>query len=192
AGIFDPTMGAVSAKSNLSLSTVYEIVKNYDGFIKVASVEGRGSAFRVYLPVIDKTGSKLPKNIFEQSIRGNERILFVDDEELLVHATKQLLTQQGFVVTAETSGLKALAKFQTNPKGFDLVITDQVMPGLSGKELIAAMLKIRPDLLTIVCSGSSAGLSEKEAMSLGIKGYCLKPLSLSELAQTIRKVLDDA
>ncbi len=190
--IFDPffTTKPANEGSGMGLSIVHGIIKNHAGSITVDSVVGQGSTFQIYLPISDNIEIESKKTPAEKSPRGNERILFVDDEEQLVHATEQMLALQGFVVTAETSSVRALSLFQSNPEQFDLVITDQTMPELSGTELIAEMQKIKPDLLAILCTGYSAKVSETEAEQLGIHEFCLKPLSLSQLVQTVRKVLD--
>ena len=190
--IFDPffTTKPVNEGSGMGLSIVHGIIENHSGFITVDSVAGQGSTFQIYLPIIEKAENKPKLFPAEKTPRGNERILFVDDEELLVQATTKILAHQGFHVTAETSSIKALSLFQTNPEQFDLVITDQTMPALSGTELIAEMRKIKPNLLSILCTGNSVEVSEVKAKELGIQAFCLKPLSLTQLAKTVRKVLD--
>ncbi len=192
--IFDPffTTKPVNKGSGMGLSIVHGIVKNHAGWITVDSVVGQGSTFQIYLPIIRKTEIEPKKLSIGQKSQGNERILFVDDEGSLVHAMKQMLAYQGFVVTGETSSAKALSLFQANPEQFDLVIIDQTMPELSGTELIVEMQKIKPDLLAIICTGHSAKVSVTEAKELGVQGFCLKPLNLAQLTQTVRKVLDGA
>ena len=192
--IFDPffTTKPVNEGSGMGLSIVDGIIKNHAGSITVDSVVGQGSTFQIYLPISEEIEIESEKTPSERSLRGNESILFVDDEEQLAHAAERMLTLKGFVVTAETSSAKALSLFQANPEGFDLVITDQTMPELSGIELIAEMQKIKPNLLTILCTGYSAKVFKTEAEQLGIQEFCLKPLSLSQLVQTVRKVLDGA
>jgi len=192
--IFDPffTTKPVNEGSGMGLSIVDGIIKNHAGSITVDSVVGQGSTFQIYLPISEEIEIESEKTPSERSLRGNESILFVDDEEQLAHAAERMLTLKGFVVTAETSSAKALSLFQANPEGFDLVITDQTMPELSGVELIAEMQKIKPNQLTILCTGYSAKVFKTEVEQLGIQEFCLKPLSLSQLVQTVRKVLDGA
>lgn len=190
--IFDPffTTKAVGEGCGIGLSVINGIIKSHAGIITADSVVGQGSTFQIFLPINDKPEIKQEKIPAGKSHRKDERILFVDDEELLGHAMKQAFDHQGFVVTVETNSIRALTLFQNNPEEFDLVITDQTMPGLSGTELIVELLKIRPNLLTILCTGYSGKVSEYEAKKLGVREVCLKPLSLAQLAQTVRRVLD--
>ncbi len=102
----------------------------------------------------------------------------------------QLLERLGYRVTARTSSREALAKFSAAPQDVDLVITDMTMPQLTGKELAAAMLQIRPDLPIILCTGFSEIITEEAAQQVGIKAFTLKPIIMKELAETIRRVLD--
>ena len=121
---------------------------------------------------------------------GNERILVVDDEVKLLKIWSRMLSEHGYQVTAEISSTKALELFKFNPQQFDLVITDQTMPTLSGNDLIKELLDIRPDLPTILCTGYSDKIDEVQAAQLGVKAFCMKPLDMAELVQTTRNVLD--
>jgi CheY-like chemotaxis protein len=103
-----------------------------------------------------------------------------------------MLEALGYEVTIRTSSLEALETFQKNPSHFDLVITDQTMPGMTGAELSVCLLEIRPDIPIILCSGYSSVISEEKAMSMGIKKFALKPLSKKDIAVLIRKVLDNS
>ena len=120
----------------------------------------------------------------------NARILFVDDEDAIVHISKSILSALGYAVTAETNSLTALKHFKENPAAFDLAITDQTMPGMTGCELSKIMLETRPDLPVILCTGYTASFSEKDALALGIRHYAIKPLTVARLARLVRDVLD--
>jgi CheY-like chemotaxis protein len=122
---------------------------------------------------------------------GNERILFVDDEVDITRISHSLLSNLGYRVTIETQSLKALEKFQNDPKAFDLLITDHTMPGLTGADLARSALQLRPELPIILCTGYTAAFSKQEALQIGIKKYIIKPLSTRELAEIVRNVLDE-
>ena len=122
---------------------------------------------------------------------GTERILFIDDEKILVDLARSMLERMGYAVTGRTSGLEALTTFRNQPDAFDLVITDQTMPGMTGIDLARSMLQIRPDLPIILCTGYSSQVSEEKARSFGIKGFAMKPLAKKDIAGLIRKILGE-
>lgn len=121
---------------------------------------------------------------------GTERILTVDDESIIVTLHEDVLSRLGYTVTVKTSSEEALAQFKDNSHSFDLLITDQSMPILSGGKLAQEVLSIRPDMPIILCTGYSSILSEERAMEIGIKKYLMKPVSSIDLARTVRSVLD--
>lgn len=121
--------------------------------------------------------------------RGTERILFVDDEILQTKAMSRLLAYLGYQVTAMTDPVEALRTFRKDPAAFDLVILDQTMPRMTGGELAAALLGLRPSLPIILCTGFSEGLTEGQAAALGIRAFLWKPFSLREIAAVMRQVL---
>ena len=122
--------------------------------------------------------------------RGNERILFVDDESSMVEFNKQRLERLGYSVETRTDPVAALALFASDADAFDLVITDMTMPHMTGDALAGELLKIRPDLPIILCTGYSARISEEKAMKSGIKKYIEKPIEMEILARSVREVLD--
>ncbi len=192
ARIFDPyfTTKAPGAGTGMGLSVVHGIVKSHGGDIKVYSVEGEGSAFHVYLPEIEST-PLAPEPIVTEPVQGgNEHILLVDDEEQIVGMVKQMLERLGYQVTARTSSLEALEAFRAKPPKYDLVITDQTMPNMTGAELAPKLLVIRPDIPIIICTGFSELITEDKAKALGIRAYVMKPVVMNEIAKTIRNVLD--
>ena len=117
-------------------------------------------------------------------------ILIVDDEPDITRISESLLGNLGYTVTVENQSLKALRLFQNDPQAFDLLITDHTMPGLTGGELARSILRLRPDMPIILCTGYTTALSEQEALQLGIKKYLIKPLSTRDLAEVVRDVLD--
>ncbi len=122
---------------------------------------------------------------------GNENILFVDDEAAITDISKSVLSSLGYHITAETKSLEALQKFKANPKAFDLVITDQTMPDLTGTELAKAILTLNPDMPIILCTGYTASLAEDAVLSIGIKSFVTKPLGKRKLAEIVRRILDE-
>ncbi len=191
--IFDPyfTTKGVGKGTGMGLSIVHGIIKNYGGFITLSSEPGKGTTFHVFLPVI---GEKMlhEKEVFEPVPIGKERILFIDDEEILADLGKHMLEKLGYHVTVRNNSIEALETFQNQPDLFDIVITDQTMPGMTGADLARRMIQIRPDIPIVLCTGYSTVISEEKAKSIGIKEFALKPLSKKNLAALIRKVLDNS
>ncbi len=191
--IFDPyfTTKEIGRGTGLGLSVIHGIVKDSKGFIQVESSPGEGSIFRVYLPAIDKLASVQAENEDNDVSPGTERILVVDDESLIVDINKSVLEGLGYKVTSTTSSEEALEKIRTHAGDFDLVITDQTMPNLSGSELAREILKIKPDMPIILCSGYSSVVTETDALAIGIKKYVAKPVEKITLAKIVRMVLDE-
>ena len=155
----------------------------------VNSVVGKGTKIEVYLPTIPSPAWNGPG---EQAILpiGKETILFVDDEETIVRLGKELLSPLGYTVEVQTNSLEALNVFRQAPQRYDLVITDQTMPGLTGEALSRELLRIRPELPIILCTGFSHIMTAEKAKALGIQAYLMKPLAIRDLAPIIRHVLD--
>ncbi len=134
---------------------------------------------------------KEPEKKVEEPIPiGTERILFIDDEEAVIDLSKQMLEQLGYKVETRTSSVEALELFNAKPDRFDLVITDMTMPNKTGDQLAKEMMKIRPDIPIILCTGFSERIDEMRSKAIGIKAYVMKPLMMRVIAQTIREVLD--
>ena len=121
---------------------------------------------------------------------GKERILLIDDEEILVDLGKQMLSRLGYKVMTRTSPVDALEDFRIQPDDFDLVITDMTMPNMTGKDLAKELISIRPDIPIILCTGFSEMIDKEAAKSIGIKELVIKPIIISEFAHTIREILD--
>jgi PAS domain S-box-containing protein len=188
--IFDPffTTKETGKGTGMGLSITHGIVKSYGGFITCNSRLGEGTVFDIYLPTLKKD-TTTTANSPEMSQGGSERILFVDDEKMLADMSRIVLEQLGYTVTTYTSSLDALAAFKQNPSAFDLIITDQNMPGMTGTDLAKQLLRIQPNLPIILCTGYSSSVSEKTATSVGIKEFLMKPLVPQEIAAAIRKAL---
>ena len=123
-------------------------------------------------------------------VEGHERILFVDDEEVLARWGQLTLEPLGYRVVACTSGTEALQIFRDAPHAFDLLITDQTMPSMTGDVLAREVWQIRPDLPIILCTGTSMTMTPVKAERLGIRAYLLKPVMQQDLSRAIREVFD--
>jgi PAS domain S-box-containing protein len=189
--IFDPffTTKPKGEGTGMGLSVVHGIVTGLGGLITVDSAPGKGARFQVYLPALQEAG---PVRAAEAGPlpTGRERILFVDDEPFQTDMLKHLLGLLGYRVETRNTAAEALALFGQNPRGFDLVITDMVMPEMTGDELAVRLLAIRPDLPIILATGYSQNITEAKAVAMGIKAFALKPLVIDELSRLIRQVLD--
>jgi PAS domain S-box-containing protein len=189
--IFDPffTTKEASEGTGLGLSVVFGIVKGHDGYITVRSEPGCGTTFSVYFPRIQEQTTQ--ETVPEQIIAGGsgERILFVDDEEMLVRLGRGMLIKLGYRVSEVTDSALALEMIMENPDAYDLVITDMTMPCMTGLDLVREIWKIRPKLPAVLCTGYSELIDEEKARRVGFNGFIQKPLHLRELAATIRDVL---
>jgi PAS domain S-box-containing protein len=190
--IFDPffTTKEMGQGTGLGLAIVHGIIKKLGGAILVSSTSGVGSTFEVFFPKFSIDIEECADDS-DMTPEGNgERILFVDDEIAIAEFAKIMLEQIGYSVSSYPSSMEALNSFCNNPGGFDLVITDQTMPGMRGDQLVLEILKIRHDMPIIVISGYCDMLDTQTASSLGIKELVGKPFSRKTIAQAIHRVLN--
>ncbi len=173
----------------MGLAMIRGIIESYHGKIIVESSENQGSTFTVYLPVTKKT-KPAPLYISEPLPTGTEKILLVDDEITITKMGKRILEQLGYTVEAKTSSIETLELFSKNPGKFDLVITDMTMPNMTGDVLASELIKVRPDIPVILCTGYSKNISDDSAAEIGIKAIAYKPIVKADLAKTVRNVLD--
>jgi PAS domain S-box-containing protein len=188
--IFNPyfTTKEKGEGTGLGLAVVQGIVKSNNGAVTVESEVGKGAAFHVYLPTIkrkltpeDEISTPLPM--------GCEHILLVDDEQPLVEIGRQMLERLGYSVAARTSSIEALELFKADPNRFDLVITDIVMPNLTGDKLAKKIITIRNDIPVVLCTGYSEKFTRRNASEMGIQTFLMKPLVMRDLANTVRQAL---
>jgi PAS domain S-box-containing protein len=187
---FDPffTTKPPGEGAGMGLAVVHGIVKDLGGAITVYSEVGIGTTFNIFLPWIrgtEESAGKAPG----APPTGTERILFIDDEEMQVRSVPPMLERLGYQVVSQTDARKALEMFQSRPDAFDVVITDQMMPSMTGETLATILLGLRPGLPIILCTGFSETINEERAKAIGVGGFLLKPFSLAEIAETIRCVL---
>ncbi len=189
--IFDPyyTTKEVGKGTGMGLSVVHGIVKRHGGGIRVESGLGKGTLFEIYFPALDEMAEE-EKECKGEIEGGSERILFVDDEEPMVNLYRRHLERLGYDVKSTTKPEEALELFKANPDHFDVIITDMTMPRITGDRLAEEVLKIRPHMPVIICTGYSERMSAEKAEALGVRKYIEKPIDLRNLASSLREVLD--
>ncbi|RPI75024.1 MAG: response regulator, partial [Desulfobacteraceae bacterium] len=192
--IFDPyfTTKPPGEGTGMGLAMVHGIVKNYGGEITVNSKPGQGSVFKVYLPCVHE--KIIETEIQEKKTRAGqgERVFFIDDEDQVIRMVKQMLERLGYTPIVQKDSVEALEAFRKNPDDYDLVITDQTMPKITGVELSKELLKIRADIPIILCTGYSEIVNEEQAQAAGIRKFIMKPIAKKALAQIIRETLDES
>jgi PAS domain S-box-containing protein len=190
--IFDPffTTKELGKGTGMGLSVIHGIVQSAGGSILVNSEPGQDTEFHVYLPIVKSSFEPQATQTKEPVLHGTERVLLVDDEEAIVFMEKQMLERLGYQVVSRTSSVEALEAFRANSDKFDLVITDMTMPNMSGDKLASELIKIRPDIPVVLCTGFSERMPKEKAKSMGIKGFLMKPIIRKDLSKMIRGVLD--
>ncbi|MDY6822195.1 MAG: PAS domain S-box protein [Thermodesulfobacteriota bacterium] len=192
--IFDPyfTSKEKGEGTGLGLSVVHGIVKSHNGHITVYSEPGKGTAFHVYLPLVKKMASAdMPDRPADPLPTGKEHVLLIDDEPQIVKVQQQNLERLGYTVTTITNSVEALAAFRATPDRFDLIITDMAMPNMTGDRLAMGVKAIRSHVPLILCTGFSEKINGNSE-NLNIDGFLMKPFDKVKIAQTVRKVLDEA
>ncbi len=191
--IFEPyfTTKEKEQGTGMGLAMLHGIVKRHGGEIEVESEVGSGTTFSIFLPVTYEATS-LDQVVNIANLKGgHERILLVDDEEQVVEVAQRILESLGYNVTAKTSAHETLLLFTKHPSDFDLIITDQTMPYMMGTELCKKAKEIRPDIPVILFTGYIDESSNPEEIFPGVDGYCIKPISFKEMADSVRQVIDD-
>ena len=188
--IFEPyfTTKQKGEGTGLGLAVVQGIIKSHNGALTVESEVGQGSTFHVYLPIIQRDVTT-DEVVSAPLPMGQERILMVDDEQPLVEIGKQMLERLGYTVAARTSSVEALELFKAQPNRFDLVITDIVMPNMTGEKLAEELMDIRADIPVIFCTGYSEKFTRQQASDMGVRSFLMKPLLMQDLANTVRQAL---
>jgi len=174
----------------MRLAIINGIMQSYGEGISIDTAPEEGTTFHLFFP-ISQEPAKNKDTDDDNSPAGTEKILFIDDEVLIAEVEKISLENNGYEVTIQSSSIEALNLFRENPDYFDLIITDQSMPGMTGSVMAREILEIRPDMPIIICSGYSNLINDESINKLGIKAFLPKPFYIKDAAKLIREVLDE-
>jgi PAS domain S-box-containing protein len=190
--IFDPffTTKAMGRGTGLGLAMVYGIIKGHTGMIDVTSEPGQGTTFYIYLPASDKTIVQ-EKPAVTEILTGTETVLLVDDEQMVLDVTRELLESLGYRVYAVGSGQEAIAVYMEKRTEIDMVILDMIMPGISGGEAFERLREIDPEIRVLLSSGYSINGQAREILERGCNGFLQKPFQLEKLSRKVREVLSE-
>jgi PAS domain S-box-containing protein len=188
--IFDPffTTKEMGRGTGLGLASAYGIIKNHDGFIDVYSEKGEGTTFNIYFPASGQEAVK-EKEIGEKLIRGTETVLLVDDENIIIDVSKDILKTLGYKVLLARGGEEALIVYKKNQDKIDMVILDMIMPDMGGGETYDKLKEINPDIKVLLSSGYSINGQANEILERGCDGFIQKPYKTGELSKKIWEVL---
>ena len=189
--LFDPffTTNQPDKERAMGLTVVHDIVTAHGGKVLVESELGLGTTVSVYFAALPPKAVTTPAPD-EELPRGHECVLFVDDEETLARCGGEMLESLGYYPVVRTTAVEALEAFRIAPQRFNLLLTDQTMPGMNGEMLARECRKLRPELPIILCTGSDSRRSADDNHNKGFDDFILKPLTLHDLAHSIRRTLD--
>ena len=191
--IFEPyfTTKEQGKGTGMGLAVVLGIVQGYGGTIVVDSKVGEGSRFDIYIPQIEGNMEQQETALDESLPTGTEKVMVIDDEQSIALLNKRNLESLGYRVDTFTNSVEAFEDFKSHADDFDLIITDQTMPQMTGSELATQLLKIRPDIPIILLTGYSSSVSMGKAKEIGIRDFLMKPADRKKMAYAVRKVLDE-
>jgi len=189
--VFDPffTTKKLDRGTGLGLASAYGIIKNHNGFFEVSSEKNKGTTFNFYIPASEKKVMQ-KKTRPQEILKGNETILLVDDEDMVIDATSEMLETLGYSVNVAGSGEEAILFFRKNNDKIDLVILDIVMPVMNGGEAYSILKKINPQIKVLLSSGYSINESATKMLDSGCQGFIQKPFNIIQLSQKVREILD--
>ena len=191
--IFEPffTTKEMGRGSGLGLASAYGIIKNHDGFINVYSEKGEGATFNIYLPASESEVSGQKSEISEDVRHGDETVLLVDDEDIIIEVGQEILNALGYQVLVVRSGKEAIEVYEKGKDKIDLIILDMIMPDMGGGEVYDKIKEINPDIKVILSSGYSIEGQASEILKRGCNGFIQKPFNIKELSHKIRKILSN-
>lgn len=190
--IFESYFTTKEKGTGLGLSVISDIVKKYGGNICFSSEIGKGSLFRVYIPLApEPLGTTHAAHRQKKDLCGCESILFIDDEPFVVSVQQEILERYGYKISAFNSSLDALNEFETRPGFYDIVVCDMAMPGMTGLKLAEKIKELRPDIPFIICTGFSEKINKDNYLDKGVDGFLMKPAIKEEFLQLIRHLLDN-
>jgi len=192
--IFDPffTTKGVGEGTGLGLSVIHGVVTSHGGAIQVESREGGSTTFFIYLPCSTSMPSVGPlASVIPASTFGHGRVMFVDDEISIARWGKDMLEALGYEVIVFTNAADAFEAFKQNPDHFDVLITDQTMPGMTGERLAQQVMNVRPKFPVILCSGFSYSMNEQKAGIMGLQAYLTKPVLMGDMARAIQAAMQN-
>ena len=190
--IFEPffTTKEMGRGTGLGLASVYGIVKGHDGYIDVESVPGAGTTFRIYFPVSQKQAEEESNPATESVLRGEETVLFVDDEDEIVKVSKALLEVIGYRVITAGSGQEALLVYEQRRDEIDIVLLDMIMPGMNGAQVYEQLKMINPEVRVLLLSGYNRDREASSLLAGQCDGFIQKPFKIQDLSLSIRQALD--
>ncbi len=189
--IFEPffTTKDTGKGTGLGLSMVYGIIKQHNGFINVYSEPGKGTTFKIYLPVVEKEAEKLETVVLPPVTGGRETILVAEDAFMVSDLVKKILEEVGYRVIVAENGVDAVEKYKAHP-GVALLILDVIMPGKNGKEVYAEIRGLRPDIKALFMSGYTANIIHKKGILESGTEFISKPFSPNAFLHKVRGILD--